>query len=297
MYKSDKTFDLTISVVNYNAGNLLKQCIDSIIKNTKRISYEIIVVDNASKDGSIEIIREKFPQVTLIINKENRGFAAANNQAIKVAKGEYIVLLNPDIIVCPEALDKMVEFMKTHKDVGAAGAKLLNPYGSIQDRGYYRKLPSIMQILLFYTFLVKFTKLSSYLRRKFLEIAEYNQSQQVEQVPGSCLMVRKRVVQEIGFMDENFHIWFEDVDWCYRIKKKWKLYYYPNAEMIHYGGHSFRSLDERTKRAQFRESMLKYFAKHYKNKLIAIRLILYLNAIVSKVLLFLKDLIERKRTQ
>ena len=234
--------DLSIAIVNYNTKEFLKGCLESIYDTVKSIEFEIYVVDNASIDGSAQMVEDAFPGVKLIKNKENLGFAKANNQAIEISKGRHILLLNPDIVSHPKAMESMVEFLDKNSKIGAIGAKLLNPDGSVQISGYYCKFPSFFQVLFFYTALRHLALKSSFLKYRFWQHVDVDKPCEVDQPPGACLMVKKVVIDQIGLLDEDFPLFFNDVDWCYRIKRAgWKIFYYPNAEMIHFGGRSFVS--------------------------------------------------------
>ncbi len=236
--------DLSITIVNYNTKEFLRSCLKSIYDTVKKIKFEICVVDNASNDGSAEMVESDFPQVKLLKNKENFYFAKANNQAIEISAGRHILVLNPDIIAYPEAIENMVTFMDKNNEIGAIGAKLLNPDGSIQISGYYCKFPSFFQVLFFYTALRHISKKFSLLANRFYQHPHTDKPCEVDQPPGACLMVKRSAFDTIGLFDENFPLFFNDVDLCYRIKKAgWKIFYYPKAVMIHYGGASFTSQD------------------------------------------------------
>jgi len=240
--------DLSIIIVNYNTKEFLKKCLVSIYDTGRNINFEVYVIDNASTDDSAKMVENDFPQVYLVRNKENLSFARANNQAIKICKGKHILLLNPDIIVFPEAIKKMIEFLEKNDDVGAVGAKLLNFDGSVQISGFYCKFPSLLQVLFFYTALRHFALRIPLLRYRFWQHLDTNNPTEIDQPPGACLMVKKLVVDQIGLLDENFPLFFNDVDWCYKIKKAgWKIFYYPDAKMVHYGGGSFVSKDIKDK--------------------------------------------------
>lgn len=203
--------DLSIIIVNFNNKKLLEECLKPIKLSTYKISYEIIVVDNASSDGSQAMVKQKFPQIHLIENKENLGFAKANNMGLRIYNARYAMLLNNDTIVKDHALDKMVEFMDSHPEAGACGPKLLNTDGTIQTQG-----GSLGK---------RFWKSSTPITVDF--------------VIGAALMVRKQVIDRIGLMDENLFFYNDDLDWCISIRKAgFKIYYLPQAEIIHYGGYS-----------------------------------------------------------
>ncbi len=246
--------DLSIIIVSWNVRALLEKCLFSVFKNQS--DFEVLVVDNASTDASAEMVKEKFPQVKLIANQENRGFAAANNQAIKQASGDFILLLNPDTEILDNALEKMVEFMKAHPDAGIAGCQILNPDKTIQPS--VRRLPDLFSSLLI---LFKLSHLKIF-RPKYLALDfDYHKTQSVEQVMGAFFLIRKEVIKKIGLLDEKYYLWFEEVDFCRRLLKKtdYKIYYTPETQIIHYGGQSFKQMLIPKKQWLFYKSMIRYF--------------------------------------
>lgn len=263
--------DLSIIIVNWNTKNYLEQCLRSIFKHTKGIKYEIFVVDNASTDDSPRMVKEKFPQVKLIENKENMGFAKANNQGIKKSSGKYILLLNSDTKILDSALEKTIEFMDKRPEAAAVGCRLLNPDMSIQKS--IGNFPGIWQTILDIT-------LVGAPYRKFINwrIKRFKNPIEVECVAGAFLLVRKKSIEKTGLMDENYFVYSEDIDWCYRLKKKaGKIFYFPNAEAIHYGGESMKQEAEKTFLELYKSKLL-FSKKHYGNfKIDIIRLILVID--------------------
>ncbi|KPK38815.1 MAG: hypothetical protein AMJ78_09425 [Omnitrophica WOR_2 bacterium SM23_29] len=252
--------DLSIVIVNWNTKDYLQKCINSIYENTKGISFEIIVVDNASSDGSIETVKSIFPSVKLIENSENLGFNAANNQGIKISSARYILLLNPDTIVLSTALSEMVRFMDGNEDAGALGCKILNPDGTLHL--YFRKHPTLGKEVIRLILPERFT-----LEELRTKPQDYESVHEVEVLSGSCIMVRKEVFDRIGLLDERFFMYGDDVDLCYQVKKdNRKIYYIPHAQIIHYGKQS--SNQRRTEMAiEAYKSMYKLLKKIYGNKI------------------------------
>lgn len=254
---------LSIIIVNWNTRIFLGQCLRSIMDTIGDISHEIIVVDNCSPDGSAEMVAQEFPQVRLIANDENLGFARGNNQGIKESKGQYILLLNPDIVVHPQAIEKLLQFLEQRPEAGAVGARLLNPDGSTQRVGFFRRFPSVVQVILFDTALRRLAIRIKGLRERYWEYVDETRAHQVDQIPGACLMTRREVIERIGLLDEDFTFWYEDVDWCYRMRNRgWELYFLPQATMTHFGGQSFAHWSESQQQVQLHKSMLKFFIKH-----------------------------------
>ena len=250
--------DLSISVVNWNTRGLLEQCLDSIYANIHGLQFEVFVVDNASIDGSAEMVRERFPQVRLIENEVNVGFAKANNQAIRESRGRYILLLNSDTVVLPRAIGKMVEFMDEHSQTGAVGPMLLNPDGSFQSS--YNDFPTLFSELITLVGLSRFVYSPyhpSYSPQQSKEVGE------VDWVGGGCLLVRREAIDHVGLLDEDYFMYVEETDWCYRMNKLgWKVYYLPDVQIVHWGGQSANQQSERMF-AQLFKSKFIFFRKHH----------------------------------
>lgn len=254
-------FDLSIIIVNYSVKHYLRECLQSIYRNTKGISLKIIIVDNNSTDGSVDTVKSEFPGVKLIENCQNLGFAKATNQGLRENKERYILLLNPDTIVLPNALDRMIEFMEANSHAGALGCKLLNPDGRLQPS--CRSFPTLTTAFFENTGLEKLFLRNRIIGRHRIGYWDYNDIREVDQPMGSALMVRREAITQVGLMDEQFHMYYEDVDWCFRIKKRgWKIYFIPLAQIIHYGGQSAR-LNMAKMRIQRYKSRHKFFRKHY----------------------------------
>ena len=229
--------DLSICVVNWNTEAFLRDCLQSIYKGTSKLSREIFVVDNASKDGSVEMVRSLFPDVCLIVNQQNMGFAAANNQAIRLAKGRYILFLNPDTVTHNGALDTMVHFMAKHPEAGGVGCKLLNADGSVQHS--IRRFPSFGVILLESTILRRIPFLRGCIGDFKAKDFSFDKTEEVDAVCGAGLLVRKSVLDEVGPMDERYFMFIEELDLCRRMREKgYKIYFIPNAQITHFGGES-----------------------------------------------------------
>lgn len=288
--------DLSVIIVNWNTRDLLKKCLKSIIKNISGMSYEIIVVDNNSSDGSCQMVEREFPQVRLIRNKENLGFARANNQAIKRSQGKYILLLNPDTIVLNRALNKMVEFMNAHLQIGALGARLLNPNGTLHPS--CRRFPTLATAFFENTFLDRLFPRNRIIGRYKMGYWDHDDIREVDQPMGACLMVRRKTIDQIGLLDEQFYMYYEEVDWCYRIKKAgWKIYFIPQAQIIHYAGQSVAVADIGGILVEYRRSMYKFYSKHFKNKVILVILkgLIILGAILRVGVFFILQLTSHKK--
>lgn len=262
--------DLSILLIHYKTPTLLRHCLKSIYKDEPNLDYEIIVVDNDSQDKSVEMIEDDFPQVKLIANKLNLGFPKAVNQGIKLSSGKYILILNPDITVLPGSIDKMFEFLEKEKNIAVLAPKLINPNGSIQY-SCFSTFPTSQIVLYRRTPLGKSPKALKLIKDYRMTDWDHQEGREVAWVLGSCMMVRKEAIDQIGLMDERFFMYMEDVDWCRRFwQAGFRVYYFPEAEMVHYYQRSSASesglllaLFNRQTRIHIK-SALKYFLKYAK---------------------------------
>lgn len=224
---------LSIVILNYKSAGLVRQCIKGIFEANIKFDYEVILVDNASDDGIIGWVKQNYPNIKLVPLLKNRGFAAGNNAGMKIAMGEYYLILNPDITVLPNKLEKLVEFMDSHPSCGLAGPRLVNPDGSLQYSAY--KFPSFWLPIFRRTFLGSIPALTPWLKSYQMMDWDHNESQTVDWLLGACLIVRQQAVQEVGLMDERFFLYVEDTDWCRRFwKNKWEVWYAASVELVHF---------------------------------------------------------------
>jgi len=264
--------DLSIIIVNYNTKDLLETCLKSISQNTHNILYEIVVVDNHSKDSSVQMIEGEFPDARLIKNKSNNGYSKANNQGINISQGRYILLLNSDTEVSNDALNKAVKFMDDNSEIGICGLKLLNADGSIQLS--CRSFPTFSTAIFNrYSIITRLFPDNKFSREYLLSDWDHKSIMDVDWVSGACMLIRREVIDKIGLLEEKFFMYSEDVDLCYRAKENgWRIVYYPLSEVIHYIGKSsekkpFLSIFERHK------SMYLYYKKHYSREILFLDLI------------------------
>ena len=240
---------LSILIVNWNTRDLLADCLRSITDYRLKIEdpassifnlqSEIIVIDNASTDGSAAMVRERFPRVRLIENAENVGFARANNQGIALAAGRYVLLLNPDTVVHPGALAGLVAFMAAHPAAGACGPRLLNGNGSLQPACHPMLTPGreFWRLL----FLERLWPRATYPMARWDTVTP----RRVEVIKGACLLLRRAALDQVGLLDENYFMYTEEVDLCYRLAQAgWKLWYVPTAVVTHFGEASSRQVKE-----------------------------------------------------
>jgi len=255
-----KMIDLSVIIVSWNTRQLLDDCLASIYKETKKISFEIFVVDNNSSDDSVKMIKEKYPKVKLIENKDNRGFAVANNQAIREAFGKYILILNPDTIILKNSLDKAVEIMEK-SEAAILGAKTRNK--DLSQQKTVRSDPTLATQLIFPTKMKKLFPRWRALKEYYQDDFDYEKPAFVQQIQGSFMLIKKEVLNKIGLFDEKFFIWFEEVDICSRARQAgYKILYSPDIKIIHYGGESFSQVPTMKKQRLYSNSLLYYFWKN-----------------------------------
>jgi GT2 family glycosyltransferase len=247
--------DLSIIIVNYNVKEFLQNLIHSIEKASSNLTKEIIIVDNASDDGSVDFIKEKFPQVKLIANQTNLGFGKANNIGLKEAAGKYILLINPDTLVAEDTIEKMIKFFESNSSAGLAGCKILNPDGTLQ-LACRRSFPGPWTSFTKVTGLSNLFPNSKIFARYNLTYLDENQTYEVDAISGSFMMMRREVYEKVGGFDEQFFMYGEDLDLCYRIQKAlYKVFYVHSTQIIHYKGES-------TKRSSIDETKVFYSAMH-----------------------------------
>lgn len=252
--------DLVISIVNYNTKKLLHQCLQSIFSSSTGLKYQVYVVDNHSLDESSKMLESLFPQVFLIRNDQNRGFAQSNNQIIRMTSSKYILILNPDIIVTAESIHPMVNFMDQHPEIGILGCKLFNPDHSIQFS--CRRYPNLFIIFLRGLYGDSLFPYANIFRRYLMAEWDHSSIAEVDWVIGSCMMLRREALEEVGLFDEGFFMYYEDVDLCLRMWKDWKVYYYPDSYMIHHHlqeSHKVRAVRQRWIHIA---SAYRFFKKH-----------------------------------
>ena len=250
---------LSIIIVGWNVEFDLVQCLTSLRENRPSNPFETIVVDNNSSDDTVAVVKEKFPEVTVIANQYNRGFAAANNQGIEISSGEYVLLLNPDTIVHPKALDILVKLLDEHPDVGACGSKLLNDDGTVQAS--VRRFPTFRGVLYSHTVCRVLGLFRRQYREWMMKDFGYDRQTDVDQLMGAALMVRRSAIDQVGLLDSDFFMYFEEVDWCYRIKRAgWRLVFLPESVITHLGGRSSSQVP--LKRIMTLTSLLAFFRKH-----------------------------------
>jgi hypothetical protein len=283
---------LSIVIVSWNTCDLLEQCLRSIFAHPPADDFEVWVVDNESHDGSQEMVQANFPLVHLLGNGANSGFARANNEAIRRTCGKYILLLNPDTLVMPGTLDKLIQFMDGNPEAGVAGPRLLNPDQSLQVSCYPR--PTLFREFWRMFHLDPLSPQGTYpMERWSIEACK-----EVDVLKGACLILRREMLNQVGLLDEDYFIYSEEVDLCYRVQKAgWKLYWVPQAQLIHFGGQSTQQVAQEMFLMLYKGKVL-YFRKHYSRLEVQIyKFILYIASIWRLVLLPLVFLEEPSRRQ
>lgn len=257
--------ELSIIIVNYNVEHFLEQALLSVRKALKRVEGEVWVVDNRSVDGSVAMVREKFPEVYLIANEHNPGFAVANNQAIKLSKGKYVLLLNPDTVVEEDTFRKVVDFMDEHPDAGGLGCKMIDGKGEFLPESK-RGLPT-PQVAFYKMFgLSKIFPKSRIFGRYHLGFLDKDKVHEVDVLAGAFMLLRKETLDKIGLLDETFFMYGEDIDLSYRITQGgYKNYYYPDTTIIHYKGESTKKTSVNYVFVFYR-AMVIFAKKHYSKR-------------------------------
>lgn len=230
--------DLSIVIVNWNAGQYLAQCLESIRSSSAHLRIETVVVDNASTDNALEGIERQFPEAVFIHNPSNVGFARANNVGFEKCNGRSILLLNPDSVICDNALSRMLDVLDSHQEYGAVGCKILNGSGEIDFNGG-RSTPTIAREITSRLRLSKLARGWPPASSTLMEHWDHSTSRQVEVLSGACMMARRKVLELVGGMDPHFFLYGEDVDYCVRMRKAgFKIYYCADATIVHYGAKS-----------------------------------------------------------
>jgi len=253
--------DLSIVIVSWNVKELLQKCLSSIFEFTKNMEFEIIVIDNDSQDQSAEMIITKFPQVNLIASKKNLGFAKANNLGLNQAQGKYVLFMNPDMELVENSFPIMFMLMEQNPQAAISTCQLFYPNKQRQDN--IKNNPDFCSqaiILLKLHHLFKPKCLLAYLAKNF----DYHKEKTVSQIMGAFMFCNKEKIKQINGWDENFFLWFEEVDLCKRVQEQnWQIIYTPKAKIIHHESQSFKQNSSLLRQKRFTQSMKKYFKKHH----------------------------------
>lgn len=265
-----RTADLSIIIISYNTRVLLRSCLTTLAHAMGKNSWEIIVVDNASTDGSVQMVKKDFPNVRVLENSKNEGFARANNMGLREARGKYLLLLNSDTEIPKGTIEAVRAFFDQHPDGGVCTCKVLLPDGSI-DPACHRGFPTPWAALTYFTGLERLFPRSKLFARYHQWYKGIDSVHEIDSPMGAFYMVRRVVIDSVGFLDEDYFMYGEDVDWSYRIKQAgWKIYYYPLVTVLHRKKQSGRDSKDTSLRRKtekyFYESMLLFYKKHYQHR-------------------------------
>ena len=256
---------LSVCIVNWNTRDYLRDCLTSLYEHPPRnADLEVLVVDNASVDGSAPMVASEFPQAILVANADNKGYAEGNNQALERATGDLLLLLNPDVVVYDGSLTRAVEFMAAHPEAGAMGCRLIGSDGKTQRS--VRGFPDPGPVLWESAGLSRLFPQSKTFGAYRMTFFDYDQEAEVDQPMGSFLLITRAAYEKVGGLDLQFPIFFNEVDWCWRAKREhgFKIYYTPTVAVTHYGGGSTRQVKASMVRESHR-SLLRFYDKHYAN--------------------------------
>jgi len=252
--------DLSVVVVSWNTRDHLERCLRALVEDATPLAREVLVVDNASSDGSGDLVRREFPSVRLFAEARNTGYAAGNNRGIRASEGAFVCLLNSDASVRPGALDRLVAFLRENPGYAAAAPKLLHPDGSLQRA--CMRFPRLSTALFFDTVLDRLFPRNRVVARYFLRDFDHLRASDVDQPPASCLVLRRAALDAVGLFDEDLFLFFNDVDLCLRLwRAGWRIRYLPDAEVVHVGGASTSRYDRFV--VEWHRNRLAYYRKHY----------------------------------
>jgi GT2 family glycosyltransferase len=257
--------DLSICIVTYRAKDFLRDCLRSLRENTA-VDYEVIVVDNGSKDGVDQMLQQELPGAKFLANDANLGYTFPMNQALRQAKGRCLLQLNPDTLILPQALDKLVEFLDTHPQAGICGPKVLNRDRSLQ-KPCRRGEPTPWAVVTYFLGLSALFPKSKLFGEYLMNYMDEDQAHLVAGVSGSCMLIRRAVIDQIGYLDERFFAYQEDADFCFRARQSgWLVYYAPEAQIVHFGGHGGSRVQPYRSIYEWHKSYFFYYRKNLAKK-------------------------------
>ena len=276
---------LSVNIVNFNNTEFISNCINSVYSNTSNINFSILIIDNASTDKSIEITRKEFPLVNIIRNSSNLGFAGAHNIGFKKNDCKYVLILNPDTLFVDNSIKIMSDFLDQNPEVGIVGPLIFNPDKTSQYTGI--TYPSNLNLFLETLFLDRLFPNNAIFGKHKGTFEPYMTTKSVDYLQGSCLMIRKKVIEEIGLFDDSFFMYFEETDFCYRAKKiGWKIVRLGGTSLIHFGGGETGYYDE-FRIIQFTKSLILFYKKYYSSKdILMLKFILFLRNCIRLTLWF-----------
>lgn len=254
--------DVTIAVINWNTKELLEACLNSLLKAQPLVGFEVRVIDNHSTDGSVQLVKRKFPQVDVVENAGNLGFSAAANQALRQSSARYVFILNSDTEIEADAIDILVDFADSHERAAIVGPALFNTDGTTQITG--RNFPSFRDSIM-HAFLGAIWHNNPWsVRYKMLDW-DRRTERSVDWVSGAAMFIRRQAAKDVNFFDENFFMYVEDLDLCYRLRQQgWQVYFYPQAKAVHHIGKSSEQTNNKMI-VEFQKSMYRFYVKKYQH--------------------------------
>ena len=288
--------DVSICIVTLNTRDYLRECLHSLDEHLPQRSYEVILVDNASLDGTLEMLHQEYPAIQVIANQTNEGFTRPVNQAMRAAAGSFVLLLNPDTIILPGLVDRMVAFLEANPKVGICGPKVLNQDGTLQ-LSCRRGEPRPWAMFSYFSGLWKLFPHSKFFGGYLMNYMDENVIHEVGGVAGCCMLIRRGVIDQIGYLDERYFAYQEDADYCFQARKAgWKINYVPDAQVIHYGGKGgsrvqpFRSIFE------WHRSYYRYYRKNLASDYFFLFNYFYYLVMLAKLLLaLLANILRREK--
>ncbi len=282
---------ISVILINLNTRDFLEACLKSMGDRLDRPEYEVILVDNGSTDGSLEMVRSQFPQVRLFPQEKNLGFTKANNIGLREARGRYLLVLNSDTEIIDDALEMMCDYMDANPDVGGLGPKLLNPDGTRQLS--CRRFPSYRTALFHrYSLLTRLFPRNRYSAEYLMTEASEHDVAETDWASGAALLTRRETMEEVGLLDEDYFIYAEDVDWCYRMKQAgWRVVYYPSAQILHHIGRATRKIAFRMTYERHR-SMWLFYRKHYSRGIVLLDAATWLGIVWRCAFMIMKNVLD-----
>jgi GT2 family glycosyltransferase len=288
--------DVSICIVTYQARDFLRDCLRSIYETVDSLSFEIIVVDNHSEDGTVEMLRRDFPSIRLLVNDQNSGYTRPNNQAMRVSQGRYILLVNPDTLIEPNTMPELVAFMDAHPEVGIVGPKVLNRDGTLQKQ-CRRSEARPWDAFCYFSGLSRLFPRDKRFAGYLMTYLDEDLAHEAEAVSGSCMLIRSQVIEKIGYQDENFFAYQEDTDYCRRARLAgWKVFYNPSAQIIHFAGEGGSGVQPFRSIIEWHRSYYLYYRKHFANDYpILFNAVYYLGMLVKLGLSLFVNLFRKRK--
>jgi GT2 family glycosyltransferase len=283
--REQKIPDVSICIVTWRTKGPLEACLGSIFQTIQGVRFEVLVVDNASRDGTVEMIKATFPLVRLLENRENLGFPKAANRAIEDAGGRHILLLNPDTLLRPEAVERLVHFMDGSSAIGAASCTILNPDGTLQPE-CRRSFPTLTTEFFELTGLYRVFPNNRFIGQWRMASWRPRSPCEIQLASGACMMIRREAMEAVGPLSEDAFMFLEDLDYCYRLRQKgWKIYFYPDAEIIHQGQQSTLQVLPRVRALSY-DARHKFFRMYYGAGSATILRLMVISAMVARLFVY-----------